>query len=1357
VKSLTSRIVAAALAMAVVVLTAAGVAPAPPARAVASILVGPIDPVAAALGFGVFTEGNANVVTNENEGTMAVGGDLSFGNYQLANNTAGSFIVPGDAQPSALVVGGQINFAGSVGGSRLQVLSNGYVKVGNLTGAFVRNTDNNQASVNTRVLPANNYDATPNVQLVTQQPVPSVGPTAPINFAAAFATFRSTATDMATCANTVALRTPNGDLLPTPIPPGSNAVITLAPGVTNVLNIGATDLNNISILTFNSQPTATTPLLVNVDTSGVGNSFAWKAPNFAGIGGTQARYVLINFPTVTTLSLTPSAATVEGSIYAPNADLLDQSASNTEGSVITRTFDHQGGEIHYFPFSTTLSCGGGALASVSVVKSSTTTTITTVGQAVPYSYLVVNTGNVPLTAVTVTDVQTPPSSNANLSPIVCPVTTLAAGTSTTCTATYTVTQADLDNDALSNVATAHGTPPTGPVVDSTPDSLTIPATIAIPEISLLKSSTTTAITTVGQQVPYLFHVANTGGVTLTNVAVTDVQTPPSSNANLGPIVCPLTTLAPSASTTCTATYTVTQADLDNDGVTDTATAHGTPPAGPAIDSGPDSLTIPAAGLIPDIAVMKSSTTTVITTVGQQVPYSYFVQNTGGLTLTAVNVTDIQTPPSSNANLGPIVCPLTTLAPGASTTCVATYTVTQADLDHGSVSDTAVAHGTPPTGPVIDSPPDSLSVPANAAVPDIAVLKSSATLFITGVGQQVPYDFFVMNTGGVTLTNVAVTDVQTAPSSNLNLSPIVCPVTTLAPGASTTCTATYTTTQADLDNDGVADVASAHGTPPTGPVLDSPPDGLTIPATGLVAEVTVAKMSTTTAITTVGQAVPYQFLVANTGNVTLTNVTVTDVQTAPSLNVNLGPIVCPLTTLEPGQSTICTATYTVTQADLDNDGLSDTATAHGTPPAGPVVDSPPDGLTIPATGVVADISLVKSSTTLVITAAGQPVPYTFIVVNTGGLTLTAVTVNDTLIPPADVANLGPITCTPASTPNGQVTLAPGAATTCVATYTVSADDFASDTVENVATVTGTPPFGPAPVSPHSQVIIPVPHPAIDLAKSVIPTTITNAGDSVTYTFLVNNTGNTPLTNVDVQETSFSGTGTLGPVSCGAVSLAVGAGTTCTAGYTATQADINAGQLVNVAVAQGFSPVLDQPVSSAPRTAQVTVVPGVPAITIVKSSTIQSIDGAGQAIPYEYLVTNTGTVALTNVTVTDVVAPPASPANLGPITCGPTQLANGQVTLAPGASITCTATYTVSDADYAHGELRDAATAAGEPPTGPTVVSPESVLSIGVTPPLAVTGLATNPLSWAAVGLLSLLTGTALVVLTIRRRRTEPGWA
>ncbi|WP_202912800.1 DUF7507 domain-containing protein, partial [Christiangramia aestuarii] len=69
----------------------------------------------------------------------------------------------------------------------------------------------------------------------------------------------------------------------------------------------------------------------------------------------------------------------------------------------------------------------------------------------------------------------------------------------------------------------------------------------------------------------------------------------------------------------------------------------------------------------------------------------------------------------------------------------------------------------------------------------------------------------------------------------------------------------------------------------------------------------------------GETISYTFSLTNTGNVTLNNITVTD----PMVSVNGGPI-----NLAPGASdnTSFTATYTLTQADVDSGQVDNIATA-----------------------------------------------------------------------------------------------------------------------------------------------------------------------------------------------------------------------------------------------------------------------------------------------------------------------------------------------------------------------------------------------------------------------------------------------
>ena len=71
----------------------------------------------------------------------------------------------------------------------------------------------------------------------------------------------------------------------------------------------------------------------------VGDRFNGQIPNQAGIGGSQAPYILWNFPQAQTIRVT-GGASIEGTIYAPHAVLTWAATQNIEGNVIARTFKH---------------------------------------------------------------------------------------------------------------------------------------------------------------------------------------------------------------------------------------------------------------------------------------------------------------------------------------------------------------------------------------------------------------------------------------------------------------------------------------------------------------------------------------------------------------------------------------------------------------------------------------------------------------------------------------------------------------------------------------------------------------------------------------------------------------------------------------------------------------------------------------------------------------------------------------------------------------------------------------------------------------------------------------------------------
>ncbi|WP_457920465.1 DUF7507 domain-containing protein, partial [Micrococcus luteus] len=301
------------------------------------------------------------------------------------------------------------------------------------------------------------------------------------------------------------------------------------------------------------------------------------------------------------------------------------------------------------------------------------------------------------------------------------------------------------------------------------------------------------------------------------------------------------------------------------------------------------------------------------TAGKTITYSFVATNTGNVTMSNVTVDDSDF--NGSGQLGTLTpASVASLAPGASRTFTATYTLTQADVDRGSTTNSATATGTPPgSGTPVPSDPSTVTVPSTPN-PSLSLVKSASPATGANVGDTVTYSFRLTNTGNVTLTDATVN--EGAFSGTGDLSAVDCPVAanSLEPGASATCTATYTLTQADADAGVVTNSATSSATTPTGGTVDSPPSTATVTITAAPA-LTVTKTATPDSATKVGDTVTYSFRATNIGNVTVRNVTVNE--GAFSGTGTLSEINCPAgaRSLAPGDSVTCTATYTLTQADV----------------------------------------------------------------------------------------------------------------------------------------------------------------------------------------------------------------------------------------------------------------------------------------------------------------------------------------------------------------------------------------------------------------------------------------------------------
>ncbi|MFW2589811.1 DUF7507 domain-containing protein [Sagittula sp. SSi028] len=881
-------------------------------------------------------------------------------------------------------------------------------------------------------------------------------------------------------------------------------------------------------------------------------------------------------------------------------------------------------------------------------KTATTAAFGAAGDTVVYSFEVRNDGNVTLSSVEVDDPRLPG--------LACTIPDLAPSDSFTCTGEYTVTQADVDAVAadpsytIDNTATATARAPDNSPLTQT-GSASVPGQTPVLDLTLTKTALTASFDAVGDVLQYQFVLANTGTVSLPEPVIEDALT--------GGATCPAGPVAPGASVTCTATYTVVQADLDAGEVLNTATVDATVGALTASDSDDASVTAVRRTELTLDKRLSASSDTSFDAVGDVLSYDYVLTNTGNVTLTAPTVTDDKVA---------VTCAATDIAPGAQVTCTSdSYSVTQADLDAGSVTNIASASATASgdAAEPVTSASDTVTVDAVQA-PALALQKTAPVLPADQftVGQTVTYTFDVTNTGNVTLTQ-ALTGVAEITVTDDKIGSFSCAPLPLNVGASVQCTAPYVLASDDILAGRVVNKASASA----GGVV-SPQDSAQI-APELTPEITLTKTATTASVSATTDSISYVFTIENTGDTQILlpvqPVTIADAGLTGLADCSAQPAV-----LNPGDSFACSGLRSgVTQTELDAGQVDNTATASFPFTSGGqtvTIQSNASTARVPATASPA-MSFAKTGPASY-DALGQTLSYAFSVTNTGNVTLAEVTVSDPLIPA--------MSCVLSS-------IAPGATASCPsASYTVTQADVDAETIVNTATAVAVPARGPqlTQTSSNTATIDPLAATqSLSFAKTPDRGAFLAVGEPVLYTFTVENTGTQTLRNVVV-------TDTLDPsYSCLIPTLAPGAqDVTCTYTHIITQADVDAGEVVNTASAQ--SPDV------AAVTAQATVTgPARTASFVFDKQGDATFSSVGEVVDFTFAVTNTGNVTLTNVAIND-------PFFATPVTCT-------IPSLAPGVSDTsCTASYTVAQADIDAGEITNSASASVETPAGVTAPPAQS---------------------------------------------------
>ena len=661
-------------------------------------------------------------------------------------------------------------------------------------------------------------------------------------------------------------------------------------------------------------------------------------------------------------------------------------------------------------------------------------------------------------------------------------------------------------------------------------------------------------------VTYTFTVTNQGNTSLTSVTVTD------------PLLGGLLTATPTGDTNnntildITETwvyvqdYVVTQSDIDTGSITNQATASGTgvngivsDVSGATVSDDTPTVTIIPASCLDAIAITKSGVFNDIDTNGcstasvDTVTYTFTVTSQGNTPLTSVTVTDpllgglLTATPSGDTNTNGVLDITETWV------YVQDYSVTQSDIDTGSITNQATATGEGVEGIVTDVSGDTITddTPTVTVVcqeAGISLVMISEILFAPpllesscgDIGEEISlaYTYVVTNEGNVSATDIIldhplVGGIVAGPISGDDNGNNILDIPEIW-----TYNAIYNITQVDFDLGFISSQATVVGNAGGIIVTDISDDNTPLEddPTVTVFDGCISLIKTAiydafdplgNCISEAGQEIEYAFSVKNTGSIPLTNVVVTD----PLLTVIGGPI-----TLEAGQedTTTFTGTYIISQADIIAGIFENQAEVSGTKPLGGIVtdlsdeidytqDNPTitllcqeDAIAITKAGVFNDVDTSGCATALVDT-----VTYTFTVTNGGNTPLTSVTVTDPLLG-------GLLTALPTGDTNNNTILDITETWVYVQDYVVTQSDIDTGSITNQATASGTGVNGlvtdlsGATVSDDIPTVTIIPEACLDaiaITKSGVFNDIDTNGcstasvDTVTYTFTVTNGGNT----------------------------------------------------------------------------------------------------------------------------------------------------------------------------------------------------------------------------------------------------------
>ncbi len=559
--------------------------------------------------------------------------------------------------------------------------------------------------------------------------------------------------------------------------------------------------------------------------------------------------------------------------------------------------------------------------------------------------------------------------------------------------------------------------------------------------------------------------------------------------------------------------------------------------------------------------VQADTSVTYNTVGQVIKLTQNVRNSGSVSapgpmiVTGATCPDMTTIGNLDANFDA----------NETITCNASYTITQADLDKGSVTITTMA-----TVNNVNSNQVTTSVPT---VPPVVLklTKTAAPTTYSQTGQTITYSYVITNVGAATLgpAQFTVTDAAFAAPFNCGEA-----TATLASNATVTCTATYTITQADM---GVASI-STNATATGGGAPVSQAVGATVtksdaaqPSGGQRTH-TVVEGEWLWQIARCYGVDPNKLAADNKDKIPDPS----KIKPGVILTVNnpggyskfYGPpcITFVSHTLQAGDTWATlgqkySADATVLQLANPDTSLS----AAGTIIKLRIPNYTMGTVTTPPATQSKTLSVTVAANPTAYNQTGQVITFTYTVKNSG---------TESLGPAQFTVSGGLLGSTPLNCGAASSALAAGATLTCTSTYTVTQEDMTVNSISHQVTASG---GGAGPSQAASVTVNKSTAALLTLTIAANPLTYSQAGQIITFTYAIKNSGSTNLG--PAQFTITGGLHGATPVNCGdaAATILPGGTLTCTASYTITEADLAVPTLSHLVIAAGGGAAPSQPAS------------------------------------------------------------------------------------------------------------------------------------------------------------------------------------